>query len=100
MATLGFTNGDQQMLLAPQINCELVYRFNVFKHPDGTTGSSERTATGYSAGTPAAALFDAPALKEASLQTRIEPHFQALREGPGVGWPNSSSSPASVPVTP
>jgi hypothetical protein len=85
MQTFAFTKSNpvEEVLMAPQFDCEEVYRFTVFKRNDGGTDSSERTAKTYTIGEPAASLFDTAGLREVSPVTAFETQYRK------IGWPEA-----------
>jgi hypothetical protein len=71
----------EQVQFAPQLDCELVYRFTAFSHSGGGTDISERVPKSYALGDPSPALFDASSLGEASPVTAFVTQYRK------IGWP-------------
>ncbi len=83
LQTFGFakSNPDEEVQFAPELDCEEVHRFIIFKRDDGGTDSSELTAKAYALGEPASFLFDTSALREVSPITAFQTQYRK------IGWP-------------
>lgn len=71
----------EQVLFAPQLDCEMVYRFTIFQNSSGGNDFSQRAAKTYSLGDPDPSLFNTSPLQEASPITVFLTQYRK------IGWP-------------